>query len=140
MPQDPPSGGTPSPSPNKVTYPGGLVRTQVYDLEGRITDRCYTQNSPNPQARCYRATYDAVGNPLTLVDPDGTDTVTYDSLDRLHTIDRNGATQTFDYNALGALHTNGSTVLDDQRNKIGTSVLAPSAPWTVIFETRPRTS
>jgi RHS repeat-associated protein len=100
----------------KVTYPGGLVRTQVYDREGRITSRCYTQSSIS---RCYGATYDPVGNPLTLTDPDGTDTVTYDGLDRLQSITRSGApTQTFDYNALGGLHTNGTVTLDDQCNKL----------------------
>lgn len=110
----------------KITYPGGLVRTQVYDHQGRITSRCYTQGA----SRCYTATYDAVGNPLTLTDPDATETITYDALDRLQGITRSTgtpATQTFDYNALGALHTNGTVVLDDQRDKIGGGGTASSA-------------
>ncbi|CAN5675929.1 hypothetical protein BH09MYX1_BH09MYX1_59780 [soil metagenome] len=37
----------------KLTYPGGLERTQAYDHEGRLKDRCYSHaNGPN---QCYHA-------------------------------------------------------------------------------------
>lgn len=112
-----------------LTYPGGFQRTQAFDHEGRLTDRCYAH--PNATQRCYRASYDPVGNPLSLQDPEDTDTITYDNLDRLSTIQRGNATQTYAYNALGALHQNDQTILDDQRPKLAGGGNASSAvPFT----------
>ena len=101
-------------------YPDGHTRTQAYDDLGRITSRCYEYSGPT--TRCYTASYDAVGNPVTMSDPDGSDTLEYDALDRLKKVTRvaSGVTTVEDYayNALGALKVNAGVVLDDQRPKL----------------------
>jgi len=56
--------------------PDGHVRVQQYDQEGRITSRCY-EYTGGLETRCYTASYDPVGNPVTMTDPEGTDTLTY---------------------------------------------------------------
>ncbi len=63
--------------------------------------------------RCYTASYDAVGNPTRMTDPEGVDVFVYDALDRLTEDKRylpDGTTLVADdvytYNALGALKTN----------------------------------
>jgi YD repeat-containing protein len=73
---------------NSLTYPDGHTRTQTYDDEGRINQRCYVypQAPGGPVQHCYEASYDNVGNPTTLTDPWGQDTVTYDSLDRITSV------------------------------------------------------
>ena len=53
-----------------LTFLDGHTRIQIWDAEGRLTSRCYEYSPPN-QTRCYTATYDPAGNPLTLTDPDG---------------------------------------------------------------------
>jgi RHS repeat-associated protein len=115
--------------PSSLTYPDGHTRTQVYDDLGRITSRCYGYSGPT--TRCYTASYDAVGNPVTMSDPDGADTLVYDALDRLKKVTRvaSGVTTVEDYayNALGALKVNAGVVLDDQRPKLAGGGTADAA-------------
>ncbi len=112
-----------------LTYPDGHTRAQTYDPEGRIASRCYQYTTTT---RCYGATYDAAGNPTTLSDPEGTDTLTYDGLDRLMQDARiaSGLPDQIDnytYNALGALKTNAGTLLDDQRPRLAGGGTADAA-------------
>jgi RHS repeat-associated protein len=115
--------------PSSLTYPDGHTRTQVYDDLGRITSRCYEYSGPTD--RCYMASYDAVGNPVTMSDPDGSDTLEYDALDRLKKVTRvaSGVTTVEDYayNALGALKVNAGVTLDDQRPKLAGGGTADAA-------------
>ena len=70
-----------------LTFPDGHTRVQEWDAEGRIKSRCYQYSDPS-KTRCYTAVYDAVGNPKTLTDPEGTDTVEYDALNRVKKVTR----------------------------------------------------
>ena len=118
-----------------LTFPDGHTRIQIWDAEGRLTSRCY-EYSPPSQTRCYTATYDPAGNPLTLTDPEGTDTVEYDPLYRVKKVTRTtpgnpAVVENYDYNALGALKLNAGTVLDDQRpKKVGTGTADAGVPAT----------
>jgi RHS repeat-associated protein len=115
--------------PSSLTYPDGHTRTQVYDDLGRITSRCYGYSGPT--TRCYTASYDAVGNPVTMSDPDGSDTFVYDALDRLSKVTRvaSGVTTVEDYayNALGALKVNAGVALNDQRPRLDGAGTADAA-------------
>jgi RHS repeat-associated protein len=115
--------------PSSLTYPDGHTRSQAYDDLGRITSRCYGYSGPT--TRCYTASYDAVGNPVTMSDPDGADTLEYDALDRLKKVTRvaSGVTTVEDYayNALGALKVNAGVVLDDQRPRLDGAGTADAA-------------
>ena len=112
---------------NSVTFPDGHTRVQEYDQEGRMTSRCYDYSGALP-TRCYTASYDPVGNPVTLGDPEGTDTLTYDSLNRLVQVSRStGEVETYAFNTLGALSTNAGVVLNMQRPVLSGSGTADSA-------------
>jgi len=112
----------------EIDFPDGHKRTQKYDSEGRITERCYVYVSA---PRCYTATYDAAGNPTTLTDPEGSDVLTYDALNRLvkvsRTVNNQTTDETYDYNALGALKTNAGVSLDHQRPRLDGNGKADSA-------------
>jgi RHS repeat-associated protein len=113
-----------------LTYPDGHTRKQGYDNEGRLNSRCYAYQ--NWTTRCYGALYDAVGNPTTLTDPEGTDTITYDPIDRVSTVHRVKSDGTigdeaYHYNALGALSTNAGVPINDQRPMLSGTGTAPSA-------------
>jgi YD repeat-containing protein len=89
----------------QLTFPDGHVRVQQYDQEGRITSRCY-EYTGSLETRCYTASYDPVGNPVTMTDPEGTDTLTYDALNRLMQVSRStGGIEDYAFNTLGALST-----------------------------------
>jgi RHS repeat-associated protein len=114
----------------KLTYPDGHLRIQQYDAEGRSASRCYQQ--PDLSQRCYGAIYDSVGNPVTLTDPEGSDTIEYDALDRVMRVTRSdGSLEQYSYNVLGALKTNAGIVIDDQRPVLGgTGTAAAAIPAT----------
>jgi RHS repeat-associated protein len=112
---------------DSVTFPDGHTRVQQYDPEGRITSRCYDYSGALP-TRCYTASYDPVGNPVTMTDPEGTDTLTYDSLNRLVQVSRStGEVETYAFNTLGALSTNAGVVLNMQRPRLDGAGNADSA-------------
>jgi RHS repeat-associated protein len=116
----------------EIDFPDGHTRTQKYDAEGRILERCYNYTiNNNPVVRCYTAKYDAAGNPKTVTDPDGSDALEYDSLNRLTKLTRTVGQQTtvedYAYNALGALNKNAGTQLDDQRNRLSGNGTADAA-------------
>lgn len=73
----------------ELVYPDGHRRVQSLDDRGRVTSRCYVYPDGAAPDRCYGAIYDAVGNPVQLSDPEGTDTIEYDALDRLSRVSRN---------------------------------------------------
>ena len=110
-----------------LTYPDGHQRVQQYDYEGRLVSRCY-EYTGGLESRCYTASYDAVGNPVTMTDPEGEDTLTYDSLNRLTQVSRsNGDVEDYGYNSLGALSVNAGVVLNTQRPRLDGSGNADSA-------------
>ncbi len=101
---------------------------------GPLISRCYDYSPVGGALRCYTATYDAVGNPVRMTDPEGVDVFVYDALDRLTEDKRylpDGTTLVSDdvytYNALGALKTNAGVVLDDQRPKLAGGGTADAA-------------
>lgn len=53
-----------------------------------ITSRCYRYANASLN-RCYGSTYDGVGNPVRMTDPEGTDVIVYDNLDRMVSVTRN---------------------------------------------------
>ncbi len=104
----------------RLEYPDGHVRLQTYDDVGRLKSRCYEYGT---ETRCYSASYDGVGNPVRLVDPEGVDVVEYDALDRVRKVTRevNGVAvevETYEYNALGALKMNASVAVDAKRPRL----------------------
>ncbi|NOU34239.1 MAG: hypothetical protein HOO96_40625 [Polyangiaceae bacterium] len=116
----------------RLVFPDGHERIQLFDVQGRITSRCYIYPGKTGLDRCYTATYDFAGNVTRMVDPEGTDVVAIDALDRLTTITRQVTGQadvvaTYTYNALGALKQNGEVALADQRPKLAGGGLADSA-------------
>ena len=117
----------------RIDFPDGHQRVQIFDDLGRITSRCYHYPSDGSLDRCYSASYDAVGNPVSLSDPEGTDVLTYDALDRLTSVTRNGVlTETYAYNALGALTDNGGVAMDHQRPRLdGTGLADAAVPATL---------
>lgn len=113
-----------------LTYPSGLRREQTFDYEGRVTSRCYKY--AGEADRCYGVTYDAAGNPVTLTDPEGSDTVEYDAVDRVSRVTRHVSGQAdvveeYAYNDIGALVVNAGVVLDDQRPKLNGGGTADAA-------------
>lgn len=116
-----------------LVFPDGHERRQVWDDVGRLTSRCYVYPDAPSLTRCYGASYDAVGNPVELTDPEGRDVFTYDALDRLASVTRfapSGAvvwTEGYDFNALGALTRNANGVLDHQRPRLGGGGVADAA-------------
>jgi YD repeat-containing protein len=107
---------------NLLTFPDGHTRRQQFDELGRLTSRCYDYTPLGGAVRCYGASYDAVGNPVRMTDPDGVDVLEYDALDRLTKVTRfqpDGVTvvsvEDYAFNALGALKLNAGVALDDQR-------------------------
>jgi RHS repeat-associated protein len=115
-----------------LEYPDGHVRRQHFDDLGRITSRCY-EYTGGADTRCYTATYDPVGNPLSMLDPEGEDVFEYDALDRLKKATRKDSlgvvieVDEYDYNALGPLKKNANVILDDQRPRLDGAGLAPAA-------------
>ena len=106
-----------------ITYPDGHVRHQVFDDLGRVTSRCYEYPGDASLNRCYGAQYDAIGNPVRLLSPEGDDVMEYDALDRLTKVTREVAggptvVETYDFNALGALKVNAGAALDHQRPRL----------------------
>jgi YD repeat-containing protein len=71
----------------RLSFPDAHARVQLFDDLGRITSRCYQYADPS-LTRCYGAEYDPVGNPLVLIDPEGSDLYEYDALDRLTRVTR----------------------------------------------------
>jgi RHS repeat-associated protein len=119
---------------NLLTFPDGHTRTQAFDELGRVTSRCYDYTALGGAVRCYGASYDAVGNPVRMTDPDGVDVLEYDALDRLTKLTRfqpDGVTvasvEDYAFNALGALKTNAGVALDDQRPKLAGGGTADAA-------------
>jgi RHS repeat-associated protein len=115
-----------------ITFPDGHVRRQTYDTQGRILSRCYDYGGVGD--RCYSAVYDAVGNIVRMVDPEGADVFTVDALNRItsHKREVSGfpdVVANYTYNALGAVREPGgdNVVLDDQRPRLDGGGNAPSA-------------
>ncbi len=113
-----------------LTYPDGHRRTQRFDFEGRIVERCYVYDAGT--TRCYGADYDAAGSPSRLSDPEGEDRIGIDALGRLTRVERweQGTlrnVETYAYNALGALTQNADTPLAHQRPRVGGGALADAA-------------
>jgi YD repeat-containing protein len=107
-----------------LVYPDGHRRVQQWDQLGRLTSRCYEYPGV-ASTRCYTATYDAVGNPITLGDPERNCTAVYDNLDRLRSLTcSDGTSESYDYNALGALSVHAGAAVDHQRPRIGGGGLA----------------
>jgi YD repeat-containing protein len=108
-----------------LVYPDGHQRTQMFDALGRLTSRCYLYNDGSPE-HCYTATYDAVGNPKILTDPDMRQEITYDDLDRVTQVQRfvpatatvSAYTETYAYNALGAFSVYDGVAVDDHRPRL----------------------
>ena len=50
-----------------LTYPDGHQRVQMYDNEGRLVSRCY-EYTGGLESRCYTASYDPVGNPVSMTE------------------------------------------------------------------------
>jgi RHS repeat-associated protein len=116
---------------HRLEFPDGHVRIQQWDLLGRLTSRCYNYAPPNA-SRCYTATYDAVGNPKVLTDPEGRSEVDYDDLDRVVEVRRfeGGAlieTETYSYNAIGGFTVYDGLSLVDQRPRLTGGGTAPAA-------------
>ncbi len=114
-----------------LVYPDGHTRSQTWDALGRLTSRCYNYGATAPE-RCYTASYDEVGNPTTLTDPERTCTLTYDALDRIESVVcTDGDTESYTYNALGALTTNADVTLDTTRPRLdGAGTAASGLPAT----------
>ncbi|MFO0737731.1 MAG: hypothetical protein U0270_17695 [Labilithrix sp.] len=112
-----------------LTFADGHVRTQRYDDLGRLVERCYTYPTrPGVSDRCYGASYDAVGNVVSLSDPEGTETIEVDGLDRVKTVTRStGGVESYAYNSLGALATNAGVALDAQRPRLDGGGMADAA-------------
>jgi RHS repeat-associated protein len=108
-------------------YPDGHQRVQMYDYEGRLVSRCY-QYTGGLESRCYTASYDPVGNPVQMTDPEGTDTLSYDALNRLVQVSRtNGDVEDYAYNTLGALSENAGVLLNMQWPRLDGSGMNDSA-------------
>jgi YD repeat-containing protein len=76
----------------------------------------------------YTASYDPVGNPVTMTDPEGTDTLVYDGLNRLTQVSRsNGVVEDYAFNTMGALSVNAGALLNVQRPRLDGNGLADSA-------------
>jgi RHS repeat-associated protein len=115
----------------RLEFPDGHVRIQVWDALGRLTSRCYNYTPPNP-SRCYTATYDPIGNPEVLTDPEGRTEIDYDALDRVTEVRRfeSGVlieTETYAYNALGGFSVYDGEIVDDQRARLTGGGTAPAA-------------
>jgi RHS repeat-associated protein len=121
----------------KLTYPEGFTREQQFDALGRLTSRCYDYGT---ERRCYTATYDAVGNPQILTDPEMRREIEYDSLDRVVEVRRyvpaNSASpayvERYAYNALGGFTVYDNAPVDDQRPRLdGAGTSGAGVPRTV---------
>jgi len=114
-----------------LVYPDGHCRVQAWDERGRLVSRCYQYDDPQ-LTRCYTATYDAVGNPVALADPEATDVIGLDSLDRVVSVTRQvagqpDAVETYGYNALGALAVNAGVAMDHRRPALSGGALTDAA-------------
>src|SRR3984957_19488087 len=99
----------------------------MYDNEGRLVSRCY-EYTGGLESRCYTASYDPVGNAVTMADPEGTDTLVYDGLNRLVQVSRsNGVVEDYAFNTLGALSVNAGALLNVQRPRLDGNGVADSA-------------
>ena len=115
-----------------LVFPDGHQREQAFDAQGRITSRCYRYPGQPAFDRCYTSEYDATGNPVRMVDPEGEDLLTVDALDRLTSVTRRVAGQadvveTLSYNALGALGSHAGSTLNTARPRLTGGGTAPSA-------------
>jgi hypothetical protein len=104
---------------------------QGYDLRGNLVSRCYEYDNAS-LTRCYGATYDAVGNPTSLTDPEGTDVVAVDNLDRIASVTRQvsgqpDAVESYAHNAMGALSVNAGAAMDHQRPALSGGALTDAA-------------
>ncbi len=123
-----------------ILYPDGHTRAQTWDAEGRLLLRCYGGYGGGLPDRCYGASYDAAGNPKTLSDPEGPETLSYDALDRLSSVVRGTATESYTYNALGALQDNasaatGATLVDQRPRLDGSGNASAGVPASVNGQT-----
>ncbi len=94
-----------------VTDPQGQVTTNTYDAAGELTSTVYSDGVTHSGVR----TYNAAGQPATLVDGTGTTTFTYDSLGRLTGQAAPGGTVGYGYNLRGQV-----TSLTYPNNKVVT--------------------
>jgi RHS repeat-associated protein len=109
----------------RLQYPEGHERLQQYDSLGRLTSRCYVYADGSSQ-RCYTSTYDAVGNPRIVTDPETRREIEYDSLDRVVEVRRYvpasdsapAYVERYSYNALGGFSVYDNAVVDDQRPRL----------------------
>jgi RHS repeat-associated protein len=123
----------------RLIYPEGHERRQTFDALGRLSSRCYTYTSGGPE-RCYSATYDAVGNPKVLTDPDMRQEIDYDALDRVVQVRRfvppdSGSpayVERYAYNAIGGFSIYDNVVVDDRRPRVdGGGFAAAGIPNTL---------
>jgi RHS repeat-associated protein len=111
------------PNGNATPASGDGVTTHGYDRANRLTSIDYADTTPD-----ISFTYDAAGNPLSMVDGSGTETRTYDSLDRLLTVTRGSSTFSYVYDAASNVTGRtypGSTIVNysyDQLNRLATVV------------------
>jgi RHS repeat-associated protein len=115
-----------------LVFPDGHQREQAFDAQGRITSRCYRYPGQPAFDRCYTSEYDATGNPVRMVDPEGEDLLAVDALDRLTSVTRRVAGQadvaeTLSYNALGALGSHAGSTVTTARPRLTGGGTAPSA-------------
>lgn len=122
----------------RLIYPEGYERQQQFDALGRLTSRCYVYSTPFPD-RCYAATYDAVGNPKVLTDPEMRREIEYDNLDRVTEVRRYvppdsttpAYTERYAYNALGGFSVYDNVTLEDRRPRLdGTGTASAGLPAT----------
>ena len=105
----------------RLVYPDTHERLQTWDALGRLVERCYVYGAVS---RCYGATYDGEGNPVTLTDPESTRQIIYDALGRVVSV--TWATpgepehvETYSYNPLGGHAVYGAQVREDERPRLG---------------------
>ncbi|MFG2331527.1 DNRLRE domain-containing protein [Streptomyces sp. NPDC048604] len=106
----------------RTTAPNGTVSTSVYDKADQLTEAAMPGDAPTDPVRRTTATYDKVGNVLTITDPRGnetptagdhTTTTTYDAIYQpVATTDAEGGRVTTAYDSVG----NVVKVVDPKKN------------------------
>ncbi|NUS16386.1 MAG: hypothetical protein HOY69_34165 [Streptomyces sp.] len=110
--------------PATTTRPGGVVLTDTYDADGRLTAQSGTGAEAATAARSFG--YDADGRLTSAGAPGGTDTYTYDDLGQLLTAAGPSGTAAYGYNSDG--------LLASRTDKAGT------AAYTYDADGRPHTA